>query len=390
MSEQPKTRRTRKEPARERGIFERPKGSGVWWVRYTDDAGRLRREKAGPRALARDLYQKRKTEVRERRFFPEPQPLWDPSFSERIGDYLARRKSTLRDPEGAARYGRYWREAPETAGKTMRELTTEDFERYRERRRRESPVGARRKRGGGSVSTLNRELSFARAVFNDFLEALEDRKQAPIANPVRSRLVLPEPAGRVRYLTEDEEQRLLVELPDAVAWSAVLVAIHTGLDRGAQFGLCWRDVDLVTRTIHAVRRKGRRKGATAVRVPINDELLGILQGLPSRCASDWVFPNATGTGPLDGRDFDRLVFRPALARAGIADFRWKDLRHTFATRLRMQNADLKSIGELMGHTTTRMTERYAHAAPGYLLATVQRISRQPSGTTTDTSAASDA
>jgi hypothetical protein len=58
--------------------------------------------------------------------------------------------------------------------------------------------------------------------------------------------------------------------------------------------------------------------------------------------------------------------------------------------LRMQNADLKSIGELMGHTTTRMTERYAHAAPGYLLATVQRILREPTGTATDTSLADDA
>jgi site-specific recombinase XerD len=97
-----------------------------------------------------------------------------------------------------------------------------------------------------------------------------------------------------------------------------------------------------------------------------------------------VFPNADDSGPLDGRAFDRLVFRPALVRAEVAGFRWKDLRHTFATRLRMQNADLKSIGELMGHTTTRMTERYAHAAPGHLLAAVQRISRAATGTATDT------
>jgi hypothetical protein len=147
VSEEPKVR-TPRPPPRERGIFERPKGSGVWWVRYTDDAGTLHREKAGTKALARQLYHKRKNEVRERRFFPEQQPSWDPPFSVRIGDYLERRRSTLRDPEGAARYGRYWREAPETAGKTMRQLSTEDFERYRERRRRESPVGARRKRGG--------------------------------------------------------------------------------------------------------------------------------------------------------------------------------------------------------------------------------------------------
>ncbi len=391
MADDTTPRRTRQPAKKERGIFERPKGSGVWWARYSDENGKEHREKAGPKALARQLYAKRKTEIRERRFFPEQQAEWDPPFAERIADYLARHHSTRRDPEGAARYGRYWTEAPETKGKTMRQLTTEDFERYRERRRKESPVGARRKRGGATASTLNRELSFARAVFNDFLAALEDRKQAPIASPLRSRLFAPEPAGRARYLSEEEEPRLLAELPGFVERAAVRVAIHTGLDRGAQFSLRWCDVDLVTRTIHAVRRKGRRKGATPVNVPINDELLGLLQALPSRCVSEWVFPNTTGSGPLDGREFDRLVFRPALARAEVRGFRWKDLRHTFATRLRMQSVDLKSIGELMGHTTTRMTERYAHAAPNHLLETVQRISREsrvdlePTGTATGTS-----
>ena len=146
----------------------------------------------------------------------------------------------------------------------------------------------------------------------------------------------------------------------------------------------------MTRTIHTVRRKGRRKGATPVNVRINDELLAILQALPSRCASEWVFPAASGTAPIDGRDFDRLVFRPALAKADVRGFRWKDLRHTFATRLRMHSVDLKSIGELMGHTTTRMTERYAHVAPDHLLETVQRISRTPTDTTTDTSVAEEA
>lgn len=391
-----RTPRTRRPAKPERGIYEHPEGSGIWWARYADERGKIRREKAGPRGLARQLYAKRKTEVRERRFFPEQQPDWDPPFAERIADYLARRASMRRDAAGAARYGRYWREAPETAGKTMRQLSTEDFERYRERRRKESAVGSKRKRGAASAATLNRELGFARAVFNDFREALEDRKQAPIANPVRSRLFAAEPPGRTRYLSEDEEQQLCDELPGSVERAAVRVAIHTGLDRGAQFGLRWCDVDLVTRTIHTVRRKGRRKGATPVNVRINDELLAILQALPSRCTSEWVFPDLEGASPIDGREFDRLMFRPALARAGVRGFRWKDLRHTFATRLRMQSVDLKSIGELMGHTTTRMTERYAHAAPDHLLETVQRISREPravaapTDTPTDTRLADDA
>jgi Phage integrase family len=79
---------------------------------------------------------------------------------------------------------------------------------------------------------------------------------------------------------------------------------------------------------------------------------------------------------MDGDAFDRLVFQRALAKAKIQGLCWKDLRHTVATRLRMHGgADVKSIAELLGHTSTRMTERYAHASQGHLHALVQGISR---------------
>jgi hypothetical protein len=43
-----------------RGVFEKVNGSGVWWIRYRDTDGRLRREKAGTKAVAIKLYIKRK------------------------------------------------------------------------------------------------------------------------------------------------------------------------------------------------------------------------------------------------------------------------------------------------------------------------------------------
>jgi len=369
---------------RDRGIFERPKGSGIWYVRYKDEHGRLHKEKVGPKGLAQKVYRKRKTEIAERRFFPEALKPWDPPFAERIDDYVARRRSTLRDPSGVERYARYWKEAPETKGKTMRQITAEDFERYRERRRQSAALGARRARGGASGSTVNKELSFARSVFNDFIAALEARGLPAIPNPARNRrerrLFSDEAPGRTRWLGQqgdDEEAKLRAELSPA-DWSKVLVAMHTGLDRGVQFGLRWSQVDFQTRTINAERRKGRREGAVPVVVPINDTLLAVLRALPSRLTSDWVFPNAAGTGPLDGREFDRLVFRPALKRSGLRDFRWKDLRHTFATRLRMTGSDTGTIRDLLGHTSDRMTKRYAHAVPGLLHAAVQRLADAPS------------
>ena len=64
-----------------------------------------------------------------------------------------------------------------------------------------------------------------------------------------------------------------------------------------------------------------------------------------------------------------------------ATFRWKDLRHTYATRLRETGSDTATISELLGHTSERMTKRYAHAAPGLHLAAVQRLTIRNGGAT---------
>jgi len=71
-------------------------------------------------------------------------------------------------------------------------------------------------------------------------------------------------------------------------------------------------------------------------------------------------------------------------RAGIVDFRWHDLRHTFASRLTMAGGDLRTVQELMGHQTITMTMRYAHLAPSHLREAVQRISRVRGDTLSDT------
>jgi Phage integrase family len=78
----------------------------------------------------------------------------------------------------------------------------------------------------------------------------------------------------------------------------------------------------------------------------------------------------------------RVVEPPA---TGLANFRWHDLRHTFASRLVMAGVDLRT--ELMGHKTIAMTLRYSHLSPAHQLDAVQRLARERTGTTTGTSAA---
>jgi integrase len=149
-------------------------------------------------------------------------------------------------------------------------------------------------------------------------------------------------------------------------------------------GFGWADdVNFDAGTIRARDPKGGR----GYHVPMNDELRTLLRALPSRLRSPWVFPSETGTTPLNSQNFINRVFRPALRRAGIDDFSWHDLRHTFASRLAMAGVDLKTIQELMGHQTLAMTLRYAHLSPAHKLDAVQRLQRDSTGTTTGTAPA---
>ena len=84
-----------------------------------------------------------------------------------------------------------------------------------------------------------------------------------------------------------------------------------------------------------------------------------------------VFPDATGRRPLSIRD----AFESAVERAGIADFRFHDLWHTFASYLVMNGASLMEIAEALGHKTLAMVKRYAHLTEGHTRKVVERMNR---------------
>jgi len=106
---------------------------------------------------------------------------------------------------------------------------------------------------------------------------------------------------------------------------------------------------------------------------MNDRVMEILRGSSSRLKSAWVFPSETGESAIDANNFINRVFNPALAAAKVKDFRWHDLRHTFASRLTMAGVDLRTLQELMGHKTIKMTLRYSHLSPTHTLEAVNKL-----------------
>ena len=96
-------------------------------------------------------------------------------------------------------------------------------------------------------------------------------------------------------------------------------------------------------------------------------------------ASGRLFQSAKTGAPLEN---GRHWFADAVTEAQIKNFRWHDLRHTFASRLRMKRAPLEDISDLLGHKSLTMTRRYAHLGPNKLYAVVSLL--RLSDTTSDT------
>jgi integrase len=355
------------QPTKVRGVFERPKDSGRWWIRYHDERGREHREFVGPRGLAIQVYQKRKTEIRERRFFPERIQRREVTVADMVGDHLAREKGKARSYKDMARFGRNWTRV--LGAKTLRQVVPGDVERY-----------AAKRREVVSEQTVAHELSFLRRVFNVAIrDTLAD------VNPVKG--LVPTPRNeRVRYLTEAEESELISVL-DARAQDLVRFAIHTGLRQGEHFGLRWEWVDLQ----NSVLRIPTSKSGKPRTVPLNDVAREILRLQPRRLRCPWVWPTSSpkggatpGRNHINARNFERRVFVPALQAAGIENFRWHDLRHTFASRLAMAGETLQTIAQLLGHASVQMAQRYSHLSPGHLRAAVQRLVSKATGTRTGT------
>jgi integrase len=163
---------------------------------------------------------------------------------------------------------------------------------------------------------------------------------------------------RVRYLTQDQARALLAELPAHQA-AVVLFALATGLRQGNILALPWDRVD-TTRRIATIEH-GDTKNGDALGVPLNDVALGVLRSEQGKHVSH-VF---TFRGePL--RNANNRAWRAALKTCGIENFRWHDLRHTWATWLRQNDVPTWVLQELGGWKSETMVRRYAHMSVKHL------------------------
>lgn len=202
---------------------------------------------------------------------------------------------------------------------------------------------AKRKGEGVGNASVNRELTLLRAA----LTMARDHYGQQVPRILWKGLFLPEPPGRTRFLSREEYDRLMAACDDELRL-IVLIAVHTGLRRANIEALAWEQIDMGARAARFVT-----KGGKAHVVRLSAPVLAALGTTPPDDRK----------GPLFTAPNRRKRWERALRTAGLADFRFHDLRHTFASWARIAGADIAAIKDALGHESVAMTMRYAHITP---------------------------
>jgi len=219
----------------------------------------------------------------------------------------------------------------------------------------------------GAKVSVNRELSCLKNIFNRCLEW----KKFEGTNPVKGIQMVKETRGRLRWLDYDEEERLLAEASEP-ARTIILVGIYAGLRvRSEALTLQKADVDLQRKTL-TVQSAHAKNGETKT-VPLSSELIEPLKLQMKRSQSEYVFVKADGITPLKEI---KTAFYAACRRANLKDVTPHVLRHTFASRLVMNGADLRTVQELGGWKSMSMVERYSHLSDRHKAEAVELIGRK--------------
>jgi integrase len=264
-----------------------------------------------------------------------------------------------------------------------------------------------RREAGLRASSINRVVASLKSAFSWGLKnGLLEANPIALITPLKER----DSKTIVRFLSEDEYKRLEAALiareerkrrgrNSGNEWRderkyqqkpkitgefadflrpAVSLALSTGIRRGALFALKWGDIDLDQQII-TLRADDAKNGKTT-RLPLSDDAADVLTSWKAQSTNtgpdDLVFPSPK-TGKAMGEP--KHAWQAVLKAAGIENFRWHDLRHTFASWLVMRGIDLNTVRELMGHADMKMTMRYAHLAPESKLNAVQVLNRRTKG-----------
>jgi len=314
------------------------KRGSIWWVDIVSPTGERIRRSTGTskKSLAKEFHDKITSELwRIYKLGERPRMLWNDAVIRWLKEQS--HKATIEEDRSKLRWLDQF-----LGGKYLDSITRDDIEKIIEAKLEQGVANA----------TVNRNLEVVRAILRKCVNEWEWLDRSPHVR------MLKQPKRRIRFLTKEEAQRLLKELPEHLADMAAF-SLATGLRQSNVTGLQWAQVDLDRKIawIHPDQAKARK----AIPVPLNKDAMEII------CKRQGMHP----THVFSFREHPIIqvstkAWYAALKRAGIENFRWHDLRHTWASWHVQNGTPLFVLQELGGWESQEMVRRYAHLSAEHL------------------------
>lgn len=333
---------------RSRGLYKR---GNIWWMAYTGLDGKPYRESTGTSLLreAEEILDCRKREIKEGKN-PEVVRIKKYTFHDLADEYL---KSVKWQKSYKSKIGYINQLLAFFKAQPLQSFNTRVIDQFQNTRLEYN-----------KPATVNRLLATLKHMFTKAVEW--DMVSDEVLKKIRKVKLTPENNRRLRFLSKEESQTLVDSCISHLR-PIVITALNTGMRLGEILKLKWDQVDLG----HGYILLDDTKNNECRQIPLNSTLRVALEVLPRGYESEYVF-----TGK-DGKPYNRVKssFATALKRANIRDFRFHDLRHTFASQLIMSGIDLTTVKELLGHKSISMTLRYAHLAPSHMVKAVKTLDK---------------
>lgn len=333
------------------GLY-RQRGSEFWWMSVSQNGRRIRRSTGtSNKKLAEKIYAKVKTQLIEGKWFGLDES--KVRTLKELADRYIKERSPLKSPQSYRRDEGVFKHMLSFFGDCLlADITPRAVNDYKNMRLQLV-----------DGQTVKKELGILRNALNVAIKEWEWVQNNPV-----SRISLPkDPPGRVRFLTQEEIGRL-IDCANNWFKPVIIVAVYTGLREGNIISLTWEKINLFKRSI--VLSASEMKNDESLCIPINDTLFETLKDLQKVRYLDSNLVFMRNGRPLYKKLIERAL-KKACKQARITDFRFHDLRHTFASMLVESGVDLYTVQKLLGHKDGRMTQRYAHLTQDKLIRAVK-------------------
>ncbi|HSW93574.1 MAG TPA: site-specific integrase [Gammaproteobacteria bacterium] len=320
------------------------KRKNIWWIDINHNGKRIQQStRTSIKLAAQQFHDKVKAELWRTHFLDEkPQKTWVEAVMRWLTE--SQHKRSLNDDKSHLRWLN-----PHFKGYFLNQISRDVVDEVAEKKLAE----------GVSPATVNRMLEIVRAILRKAEREWDWLERAPL---IRMRQ---EDTRRIRWLTQEEARRLIQELPQHLA-NLARFSLATGLRKSNVTNLEWSDVDLIKR--HALIHPDQAKTKKAIPVPLNEMAIEVIR---KQIGKHPKFVFTYGGNPII--QCNTKAWKKALKRAGIENFRWHDLRHTWASWHVQNGTSLQELQQLGGWTSFEMVLRYAHLSSDHLREAAERV-----------------